>query len=337
MQQERNHSTVSQLLTQLQNRVISLSGAREFHDPETASSSGVSHVPSQTLFIPCPRGMFSRDSGLPLDTRNLLDTSGKPTWSRRTILSSLRKFKMFGIIFLRVDIRTYHGTWKRGETRSAEFFNTNPRFERVQGPLYHIGGTYSQHSVVGFPRYPISEMHLGKFLGLLDFESWKVNFKTECAVLPQITMHWIKAVEIAKSIDDLLTQSITGRRDFHDYHMVDSKIASALKKIITSVHFRRRVSFEEQRAQKYDRFLRGRQIAYMIYEYFRATGACEAVQGLSDLFSIRLQNDDVQDFDTRWDQALLTISEILTEMVLEEVYKSKSDFFTRPVKGPPIW
>ena len=37
----------------------------------------------------------------------------------------------------------------------------------------------------------------------------------------------------------------------------------------------------------------------MIYEHFRATGAHEAVQGLSDPFSFRLQNDDVQDFDTR--------------------------------------
>ena len=61
---------------------------------------------------------------------------------------------------------------------------------------------------------------------------------------------------------------------------------------------------KEQRAQKDERFLRGWQFAYMIFEHFRATGACEAVQGLSDLFNIRLQNDDVQDFDTRWDQAL---------------------------------
>ena len=61
----------------------------------------------------------------------------------------------------------------------------------------------------------------------------------------------------------------------------------------------------------------------MIYEYFRATRADEAVQGLSDLFNIRLQNDDVQEFDTRWDQALLAASEIPTEMVLEGLFKSK--------------
>ena len=71
-------------------------------------------------------------------------------------------------------------------------------------------------------------------------------------------------VEIVKSIDDVVTsQSIAGRRDFSDYEMLRAKIASALKKIITSVHFRRRVSVEGQRAQKYDRFLRGKQIAYI--------------------------------------------------------------------------
>ena len=43
----------------------------------------------------------------------------------------------------------------------------------------------------------------------------------------------------------------------------------------------------------------------MIYEYFRAAGAYEAVQGLADSFTRSLQNDDVQDFDVRWDHALL--------------------------------
>ena len=55
----------------------------------------------------------------------------------------------------------------------------------------------------------------------------------------------------------------------------------------------------------------------MIYKHSRATGVYEAVQVLLDLFNSRLQNDDVQDFDTIWDQALLAPNEIHTEMVLE--------------------
>ena len=56
---------------------------------------------------------------------------------------------------------------------------------------------------------------------------------------------------------------------------------------------------------------------------FEPPGADEAVQGPSNLFKIRLHNDDVQDFDTRLDQALLSACEIPTEMVLEGLYKSK--------------
>ena len=61
----------------------------------------------------------------------------------------------------------------------------------------------------------------------------------------------------------------------------------------------------------------------MIHEHFLATGAHEAVQGLSDLLDIRLLDDNVQDFDTRWDQVLLAASAIPTEMVLEGLHKSK--------------
>ena len=63
----------------------------------------------------------------------------------------------------------------------------------------------------------------------------------------------------------------------------------------------------------------------MVHEYVRATGAYEAVQGLSTLFAFSVQNDDVQDFDTRLDQALLTVSEMPSGMILEGLYKSKME------------
>ena len=52
------------------------------------------------------------------------------------------------------------------------------------------------------------------------------------------------------------------------FEVLDERIASALNRIIHNSHFKRRVSLEEQKAQKEDRFLRGRQIAFLIYEYF---------------------------------------------------------------------
>ena len=178
-----------------------------------------------------------------------------------------------------------------------------------------------------YPGFPISEMHLGKLQRLWNFKAGRSTSKQKHVQKTadlHLAMQWIKEVETAKSIDELMTsRSIAGRTDFPDYDMLDAMVASAVKKLLDKhVHFRRSASVGEQRAQKYDRFLRGRQIAYLIYEHFRATGAYEAVQGLSDLFFKRLQNNDVQDFDVRWDQALLSASETLTEMVLEGSYKS---------------
>ena len=130
---------------------------------------------------------------------------------------------------------------------------------------------------------------------------------------------------MAKTIDELMTsRSILVRTDFSDIDMLDAMIAPALKRRLDKhIHFRKRVGVEEQRAQTFDRFSRGRQKAFMIYEHFRATGAYEAVQGLSNLFSKSLQIDDVQDFDVRWDQALLSASEMPSNVILEGFYKSK--------------
>ena len=75
-------------------------------------------------------------------------------------------------------------------------------------------------------------------------------------------------------------------------------MASALKRCYDKqTQFRKKISVEEQRAQKHNRFLRGRQIAYLIYEYFRPAGSYEEIQGLSESFSIKLDKDDIQDFD----------------------------------------
>ena len=72
------------------------------------------------------------------------------------------------------------------------------------------------------------------------------------------------------------------------------ELYSALNKIIQNSYFKKKVSLEEQKAQNEDRFLRGRQTAYMIYDYFRVTGAHDSVLDYADLFSIILRNDDVQ-------------------------------------------
>ena len=105
------------------------------------------------------------------------------------------------------------------------------------------------------------------------------------------------------------------------FEVLDARIASALNNIIHNSHFKRRISLEEQKAQKQDRFLRGRQIAYLIYEYFQVTGANDSVENCADLFTISLRNDDIQEFDSKWDGILWSMTKIPPDEILEGLYK----------------
>ena len=82
-------------------------------------------------------------------------------------------------------------------------------------------------------------------------------------------MLWIKLVEMVDSLDELKSSRSVSGKNFPNFEMLDARIASALNKIILSSHFKKqKVSLEEQTAQKEDRFQRGRQIAFMINDWW---------------------------------------------------------------------
>ena len=97
--------------------------------------------------------------------------------------------------------------------------------------------------------------------------------------------------------------------------MLHARIAFALNKIIQNSQFKK--------TQKEGWFLRGRQIAVMIHDYFRVSGAHDTVLDYADLFSITLRDDIVQEFDTRWDEVLLSMSKIPSDDILENLYKMR--------------
>ena len=155
-------------------------------------------------------------------------------------------------------------------------------------------------------------------------------------------MKWIKEVGMVDSVDELRSSSSMRGIPMPNFEVLDARIASALNKIIHNSHFKRRISLDEQKAQKQKRFLRGRQIAYLIYAYFRNTGVhdsvensrylkCriqfrvtgiqDSVENYVDLFTIRLGNDDIQEFDSKWDGILLSMTKIQPDDILEGLYK----------------
>ena len=116
-------------------------------------------------------------------------------------------------------------------------------------------------------------------------------------------------MELVDSVDDLRSSSSIRSIPMPDFEVLDVRIASSLNKIIHNSHFKRKISLEEQKAQKEDRFLRGRQIAFLIYEQFRVTGTDSSVENYTDLFTIALRNDDIQEFDSKWDGNIIVYDE----------------------------
>ena len=59
------------------------------------------------------------------------------------------------------------------------------------------------------------------------------------------------------SLDELNSSRSVYGKDIQNFEMLDAKIAPALNKIIQNSQFKKKVSLEEQKAQKEGTFLRG--------------------------------------------------------------------------------
>ena len=319
-------------LQELQNEVNCMNDSKDFQDAESVRS-GNSHVTSQPGIFPKhppfegmlrPSFISQRQTEEPPNT---WDTSG-----------------ISGNVFVHPQasssapyLQELNSTWKKTieEPIHMSTAEKSGRPERDQdlrcqsGPsakdsVIFSGGDYSKNYGADQQRLQISDLHFDKFPTPATFACWKIRFKTEvctCSQFPTEAMQWIKEVELVDSVDELRSSSSSRGISMPNFEVLDARIASALNKIIHNSHFKRKISLEEQKAQKEDRFLRGRQIAYLIYEQFRVTGTHDSVENYTDLFTTVLRNDDIQEFDSKWDGILLSMTKIPHDDILEGLYK----------------
>ena len=59
----------------------------------------------------------------------------------------------------------------------------------------------------------------------------------------------------------------------------------------------------------------------MINDYFPVIGGHDTVLDYGDFFSFTLHHDNIQEFDTRWDEVLLSVSKIPSDDILESLCK----------------
>ena len=305
---------------------------RDFQDAESVRS-GQSHVTSQPVFFPphpdlggMPSrslGMPSRNNGLP----SIWDTHGISGnfFANPTASSSATYPQESNPWVSNVSEHTSPLVMSESQTPVQD--------QRCQsGPSARSSvvpgeGGFSKNFGADQQRLQISDPHFDKFTTSATFACRKIRFKIEvciCSQFPTEAVLWIREVELVDSVDDLKSSCSVRGIQMPNLEVLNAKIASELNRIIHNTRFKKKISLEEQQAQKKDRFFRGRQTAYLIYENFRVTGANDSVENHADLLTVVLRNDDFQEFDSKWDGILLSKTKIPSDDILEGLYKLRT-------------
>ena len=318
-------------LQELQNEVNCMNDSKDFQDAESVRS-GNSHVTSQPMLFPKHpifEGIVEAFIRIAAPQRRAARHLGY-TWYIGKRFCKSTCF-LYSSLSSRIESmgKTIEEPLHMSTAEKSERPEQNQDLRCQSGPsakdsVIFSGGDSSKNYGADQQRLQISDLHFDKFPTPATFACWKIRFKTEvctCSQFPTEAMQWIKEVELVDSVDELRSSSSIRGISMPNFEVLDARIASALNKIIHNSQFKRRISLEEQKAQKEDRFLRGRQIAYLIYDHFRVTGTHDSVENYTDLFTIVLRNDDIQEFDSKWDGILLSMTKIPPDEILEGLYK----------------
>ena len=258
-----NKDTINELTARIQepqNEVNCKKDSRVFKDAESVSS-GPSHVPSQPAFLPPyrnPGGMLSRPGRML--SRNdkppdIWDTHGKSGNVFVNPLASSSSPYPGGFnpwISNVTEDTSPHVTSERQKTDTT----LDPRCQ--SGPSARNSfdseeGRFSKDYGADQQRLQISDLHFDKFPNPAKFACWKIRFKTEvctCSQFPTEAMPWIKEVEMVEPVDHLKSSCSVRRTQGPDFEVLDTKIASALNRILHSTRFKNKISLEEMKSKK---------------------------------------------------------------------------------------
>ena len=131
-----------------------------------------------------------------------------------------------------------------------------------------------------------------------------MNFRSEvssCISRPIAAMVWNYQIESATSIADLkTTYSIT----------VPSCRQGAAREESSFI----------QKLHKKKRLLTGRQVACMIFEYFKFSDTDESVLDFDEILKVELKNDNVKSFDSRWDETIIAMKKQPDEEIVDNFF-----------------
>jgi len=216
---------------------------------------------------------------------------------------------------------------KQGATLARDTFSPLPTPHQGGGGDQTPALSNFAESGVGFSGKQVSErILLGGWPQIKGFRSWKIAFMKSVATAskrPDKAYEWILLVEKAKSFDDLYTSG--------DFAELDALLSVEWDKIITG-EFKKKIQIKEIEYAKVGKMVKGRQITWMVYQYFKTTDIDGAMLEWDELIHIEMQGDNVQGFLNAWDSTCLNVNELPDGHFLEAMFKKQLEKSTQ-LKG----
>ena len=164
----------------------------------------------------------------------------------------------------------------------------------------------------------ISELQIERFPVPSTFNYWKTNFETEVCSgsgYRKEAMPWIKEVELAILVGDLKKSQFYLRTGLPNVEILDSRIATALKKIIQNSKLQEKGPLGRAEGSKEGPIPpRTTDVACKIFGIFQVTGTHESIRDFSNLMNVTLRGDD------GWDEVLLSTEDVPSDRILESLY-----------------
>ena len=297
-------------IQELQNEIICMNDSRDFQDAESVRS-GHSHVASQPVSFPphpVPGGMLSRSFGLPSrknGSPSIWDTHGISgnVFASPAASSSALYPQELNPWSSHMSEQIHSSQERKSENQTPVQDQRCLSGQSAKNSVIFSGGDSSKNYEADQQRLQISDLHFDEFTTPATFAFWKIRFKTEvctCSQFPTEAMQWIIECQILKYSMRRLLQ-----------HWTESSIILTSKEesVWRNKRPSRTVSFAADRLLSWSTITSG------------SLGVHDSVENFADLFTIALRNNDIQEFDSKWDGILLCMTKIPSNDILEGLYK----------------
>ena len=159
----------------------------------------------------------------------------------------------------------------------------------------------------------------------LTFSYWQIHFRTEIcsSSCHPSAMSWMRDIELAQTLDNLKTSQSTAGNQFSNFEMLDAKVATASKRILTNMNLKKKSSWKSRKPRKLDDFFEDDKSHTRFTNSSVFLGTIESILDFTDLMNVTLRGHDVQGPDTKWNEVLLSVKEMHGENMLESMYKAR--------------